>query len=387
MSIIKLFTRLKVSKANEQGLVPMECLRVGHWDYPDIPGGLNVDQALLRELKANFDAGAKGFEVLLNREHDDDQQAGWVKALELAPDGNSLYAMTQFTDARTAQEVDEEKLKYCSSELDLAWRDPEDKTEKRVFEGLALTNRPYIKRLKPIGVVLSERAANLSLGDAEAEPISGPTGKDPNMGTQTKENEQAGGGAVSLSEMEAKLAEQSTLTQRLEAQLAERGKEAHALSVKVRLSETKARINKAFRRGKITPAFATNLLKFAETVLTYGESSTIKLSEKRKPLRFKLDEAGADQDNQDKDREPVDELDVIENLLDIVETLPDALATNVSEEKADLDDDDPLNKPEDEADALDKLAQIAMKENKDLSYGKALELAERKILDRNGGRR
>ncbi len=128
-----------------------EVLRVGHWDYPDLSGGLSITPELLSELAANFQAGFKGWEVPLNREHDDERPVGWVKGLEVEGDG--LYALFEITDSETRGLVDDGSLKYCSSELDLAWFDPEAKREMPVFEGLALTNRPYIKRLAPVAPV------------------------------------------------------------------------------------------------------------------------------------------------------------------------------------------------------------------------------------------
>lgn len=378
-SKVKLVTTLKATPRAD-GLWPMECLRIGHWDYAGIPGGLAVDQALLKDLKSNFDAGAKGFEVLLNREHDDDRPAGWVKGLELAADGNSLIALVDITDEESKGDVEDEKVKYCSSELDLAWLDPEDKSEKRVFEGLALTNRPYIKRLKPIGVVLSERSANLRLDEdaeepedekpkvaaSEDEPVSGPPEKeDTTVDPKDKKTEEpTGGGAVALSELKATLAEETAARKRLEAQLAESDKQSHDLSARIRLNDATARINKAYKKGKVTPAFAKTVLAFAEAVIQHGDTTKIKLSAK---VKIKL---------ADGEEKETDELDIVDGILDMIDTLPDDLVVDGEKEKADLSDEE--KEPKDDEDDLDKAAKAEMKENKDLTYEAAVHLAERK---------
>jgi len=123
-------------------------------------GGVVVTPDLLASLVENFNRGAKGFEVMVNRDHDDDRPCGWVKQLDLAPDGQSIYALFEVTDPATRELVDTGSLRYVSSELDLGWFDPEARERRQVFEGLALTNRPYIKRMEAMSVNLTDRLPN-----------------------------------------------------------------------------------------------------------------------------------------------------------------------------------------------------------------------------------
>lgn len=155
--VVALKTLVFLSSIGGKGPYRAEVLRCGHWDYPGIPGGLDITTDLLDEMVRNFSEGAKGWEVPVNREHDDERACGWVKPGSLERIGDSLFATFDVTDPKTAQEIEDGTLAYVSSELDLSWFDPEDKQTKRVFEGLGLTNRPYIKRMGRIEPVnLSE---------------------------------------------------------------------------------------------------------------------------------------------------------------------------------------------------------------------------------------
>lgn len=375
------------------GMFRVEALRVGHWDYP-IDGGLNVTPDLLRELKRNFDLGAKGFEVPVdgrstgdheNTAHSDADadDCGWVKRLELADGDTRLLAYFDLTDSKTKADVEAGNLKYCSSELDLAWFDPEDKTTKRVFEGLALTNRPYIKRMEPIQPVnLSEFAAN----DFAGKPGDG--GTNPHQTTLQeetmaktleelqKENEllkvqlkeaQAGNGTAKTDEGNVKLAELSKVNEALRVQLAQVEKSNRETAAKLRLGEIKAKLAGLARKGKITVPIYKKVFALAEALVTTG-TSEIKLGCKKKL------EEGEEGDG-------VDKLDVVESVLDVLGQLPDSIATDPDKEA--VLDEDSETKDEDDDEALDKEARAQMRENPKLKYRQALVLAEKKL---RGGR-
>lgn len=369
------------------GMFRVEALRVGHWDYP-IDGGLNVTPDLLRELKRNFDLGAKGFEVPVDGRSTDDHEntahsdadaddCGWVKRLELADGDTRLLAYFDLTDEKTKANVEAGNLKYCSSELDLAWFDPEDKTTKRVFEGLALTNRPYIKRMEPIRPVnLSEFAANEFAGkpgDGGNEPppinlqeeIMAKTLEEllkENESLQLQLKEALATKPAANPESEVKLSELSKDNEALRVQLAKVEKSNRETAAKLRLGEIKAKLTGLARKGKITVPIYKKVFALAEALVTTG-TSVVQLGCKKKL------EEGEEGDG-------VDKLDVVESVLDVLGQLPDSIATDPDKEAV-LDEDSDTSNDDDEK--LDKEAKAQMSANTKLTYRQALVLAEKKL--------
>lgn len=348
------------------GQYRVEALRVGHWEYPGIEGGFEITPQILREMKANFDAGAKGYEVPLNLEHEDERSCGWVKGLELSDDGQHLFARFEIQDEDTRKRVDEKKLKYCSSEIDLAWFDPEAKRTLRVIEGLALTNRPYIKRMQPIQPLnLSEFAANdhqeetmpKTLAEAEAEIAS----------LKAQLSDKQVGSDPKLTELQAQLNEAKARDEAQRARLAELEKVQRETSTKLRMTEVRTRLTNLVKRGKLTVPAYKKVLALAETLVS-EDRAVIQLAAKRK-----LDEGGAE----------TDKLDVVDSVLDILNQLPDSIATDSGNDKAELDEDGPSSDDPSESDddKLDREARAAMKEDPKLTYRQAVRLAEKKLKE------
>lgn len=317
-----------------------EILRCGEWDYPGLARKLKVDKAMLDELKANFDKGAKGYELLLNQEHQDDRACGWVKAVER--DGDSLYALFDVTEPDVKRKVANGTLKYTSSELDLSWKDPETGRTMRVLEGLALTNRPFIKRMAPAAPVV-----NLSEFPTQPNPSSG--------GRKAMAAPAPADTHAELTELRARLAEMEVTTRR---------------------KDIKARLNSLVRKGKITRPVYEHVLALSEALFQgNGGSTTIALKE---PVKIRLSYTRLGED-EDAEAPETDKLDVVDQVLDTLEQLPDSVATD-DPDKAELEEDEenPL-----EPANLDKTAQAMCKENPKLTYREALVLAEKKA----GGKR
>ncbi len=374
----------------EEGLYRAEALRVGHWDYPGLDGGLSVTPELLSELYRNFKGGAKGYEVPVDgpcrggeaHSDSDAHDCGWVKGLELSADGNVLTALIEITNEDVRQMVDEGSLRYCSSELDFAWFDPEDKREKRVFEGLALTNRPYIKRLAPLAPV------NLAEFEDEVGPLTpspSPRGGEGSgkegffkTGDETmpmtleqaqaeiarlKEQVASGDSTARLTELQTKLAEAEAREKASAAQLAEMDLRTRAVQKQLRLSDATARLKALVNRGKLTRPMYERAVSLTDALLDAEGGTVVKLASKRK-----LEEGG----------EAVDTLDVVDQVLDILESLP----ASISDDAELAEDDDDEKKDEDEK--LEAAAKAAMKEDPKLSLHDAYVLAERKV--RGGAR-
>lgn len=405
------------------GAYRAEVLRPGHWDYPGIEGGLKIDRSLLEEFVSNFNAGVKGFEQPLNRDHDDAQPCGWVRALELTPLG-SLAAHFDITDANTRTLVDEGTLRYVSAELDLGWFDPEHKQERRVFEGLALTNRPYIKRMGPVERVanLSEYAGDLARLNCEIHDDEGrlngsqpgcnrkkrktlgmktawkkppttmtaaeirhphPTPETlrgaapshrilheetnmPSTGTQNTSTTESAATDVRPVDLEIRLAQESADKRRLEAELSDLRASQRATLARVRMSEWKDRTVRLARKGKITPPVSKRLLRVGQVLLAEGKS-TIQLDKK---VKFADDEA------------ETDSVDMIDEILDMLEELPAGVSTD-DDDKASLEEADPAAKGNMD-DEIAKLAERLLAENPGLGR-KAYLMADKQVRGKGRG--
>jgi hypothetical protein len=140
--------------------IRVEVLRTGEWLHEMAPEGrLVVTERDLDEIVRNFRDGVFGYELPVNLNHMDDSTdaVGWVTALERQ--GESLYATIRPTTDEIVDRVRDGRLRFASAELVVRGRDPETRREVTALRAVALTNRPYIKRMNPAQVVtLSERA-------------------------------------------------------------------------------------------------------------------------------------------------------------------------------------------------------------------------------------
>jgi hypothetical protein len=348
----------------------VQCLRVGHWDYPGLEGGLNITPELLIELKRNFDAGAKGREVPVDgpcrggEAHSDSDlhDCGWCRRLEI--ENGQLWAYFDVTNDDIRQMLDEGSLRYCSVELDLAWFDPEDKTEKRVFEGLSLTNRPYIKNMDPVEVNLSEASHDSPGEQNRAETKEVPMAQTAeslqaevdSLKAQLAEAKKVAVDPTKLSALEAKLKEQE---EGYKARLAELETANRKTAARLRMTEIESRLKSLVRRGQLTAPVYARAINLSQALVEDGKA-LVHLSAK-----VKLGE------------QETDSLDVVEELVGLLSELPQGVPVD---DDVDLDED---GKPtSDDDNDLDLAARAAMKENPKLTYREAVSLAERR---RKGG--
>jgi hypothetical protein len=157
--------------------IRVEVLRTGEWTHEQAPGGvLRIAPEDLDEIVRHFRNGTFGYELPVNLNHMDDSTdaIGWVTALERQ--GESLYATIRPTSEEVVHRVQDGRLRYASAELVVRGRDPETRREVTALRAVALTNRPYIKRMAPAQVVMLSERARLA-----TQPQQG--GKEP-MNTQ-----------------------------------------------------------------------------------------------------------------------------------------------------------------------------------------------------------
>ncbi len=126
-----------------------QVLRVGEFYDPRYKT-FRIDEALLQQLKDNFDAKVLGVDVALDVNHAPENGAyAWIKSLSIRNGG--LWATFKDITA-TAQQYFREKIyKYFSVEFAPfeTVQDGKKVTIKNVLRGIALTNRPVIKGMQP----------------------------------------------------------------------------------------------------------------------------------------------------------------------------------------------------------------------------------------------
>lgn len=378
------------------GLYRVDIIRCGKWDYPRPggDGGFEITPAVIKELADNFNGGIMGAEVPVNVDHEEEDgkpgslsDCGWVKGVEVTPDGKTLVGLIDVTDPDVKTKVDNGSLKFSSAELDFERVCPElsaggDTRPRIVLEGLALTNHPYIKRMNPISpaIMLSDRAALNAAGvhypsvmaddDPEETPVAGVNGG------QAKE---------------APMPEEITLTDlqkendALKARLAELEKnpdakaalaEAKRLGQDIKLRDTEDSVRKLVRRGKVSPVVATRLLRFAE-ILIKGNGATLTLSEPVAGRKYKLAEGDSD--------DPIDKLDVIQEVVDMLGELPDAVAMDPTQANL-AEDDDPKDKGDDDEELMKEADKVQASDPK-LSRREAYAKARKNLAEKKGGNR
>jgi len=126
-----------------------EVCRTGEF-YDQRYGVFKVDEDKLRRIKSNFDDGILGVDIALDVNHDPDKGAyAWIKSLEVR--GNALWAkFHKFTEEGKRSFLDQ-VFRYFSVEFGPfdTVRDGKKVTVRDVLRGIALTNRPVIKSMRP----------------------------------------------------------------------------------------------------------------------------------------------------------------------------------------------------------------------------------------------
>ena len=124
-------------------------LKTGQY-YDPRYGDFKVTPKLLEALKKNFDDNVLGIDVAIDLNHNPAGGAfAWIKSLEI--EGNALYMVIKDVTEEGKKILKEKIYKYFSVEFGIF--DCVKKGKKMsihdVLKGVALTNRPVIKGMKP----------------------------------------------------------------------------------------------------------------------------------------------------------------------------------------------------------------------------------------------
>lgn len=141
-------------------------------------GDLDFNAKTLREMKANFDAGAREIDIAIDRDHkatDGDSTAmGWVEAMELRPalsDGTpaGLWGCIRWTDIGL-HEIESGHYRYFSPEFKPEYTNQlTGRTFHNVVIGGALTNRPFLKAIPAIA--LAEGVSRTAWGSIDKSSL------------------------------------------------------------------------------------------------------------------------------------------------------------------------------------------------------------------------
>lgn len=389
-----------LSEITQDGeLYSVEALRVGRWFYPfysedatDPRNFFELSQETLKNMVDRFHAGVKGHDLPLNVDHYEDEDkprslttCGFVKDLQLFDNGNRVKALFTVTDPEVKEKVDNGSLKYSSSELDFAWMDPEacgtlgDCSLKEVFEGLALTNYPHLKRMQPVEPVVINLSEFCKCGGCrhDTKEVTVPKTVEElqaELSSLQVQLKDANGSAEKMAAVEVKLSEISkelatkyaSLAEdkkTTDAKLAEVEARANATQASLELSQITERLKSLVRKGKLTVPIYTRALALCGHLIQ-GGSRNVQLSTK---VKVKLAD-GSEQD--------MDKIDVVSEVLDMLQDLPDSISTDGDNT---IVDENREMQGSDTEEEMDKIACSLREKDPKLTYREAVKLAERQI--------
>jgi phage I-like protein len=141
----------------------IQATKIGVFQHP-LYGKLDFSLKELNKYIQNFRLGVRGQELNIDFGHEEfrDDAAGWVKDVEIRtnepdPEHNGLWYLVEWTDEGSTS-LTSKRYRYFSIDFSTKWKDPTGKVFTNILNGGALTNRPYIKGMKPI--TLSELNLN-----------------------------------------------------------------------------------------------------------------------------------------------------------------------------------------------------------------------------------
>ncbi len=240
-------------KLSEDGAVPkrVQLLRTGAFNYDG--EAMNITSAMLQSFVKNFNEKVRGYEdgkLPVDYFHENEKiAAGWIASLTIEVEDTELWAEVHWTPKAEKILADGE-LRYLSVEFSFDYESNEGgKRFGPTLFGAGLTNRPFIKGMKPV--------KTLSEGDYKMTP----------------EQMQA-----KIAELEAMIADLKKQVGGSAEALAAAKTEADGLKQEKAMSEKKASFDKMLSEGKAVeaqrePFMSGDMTKFAELAKPLNSSS------------------------------------------------------------------------------------------------------------------
>lgn len=135
----------------ENRVSEVQIMPFGRYQHP-VHGELVFDSTRAEQFAYNINNRVRRTDLDIDYDHKkyDGRAAGWIKHGTVRPDG--LYATIEWTEP-AYQSLKKGEYRYFSPEFMFNWTDPKDNvTYENVLSGGALTNRPFLKDIKPINL-------------------------------------------------------------------------------------------------------------------------------------------------------------------------------------------------------------------------------------------
>jgi hypothetical protein len=251
-------------KLTEGNKVPdrVQLMRVGNFLYEG--DDLQITPNLLLSFKNNFNEKVRGYDdgkLPIDYFHENERiAAGWIANLDLENNDTELWADVQWTP-KASQMICDGELRYLSAEFHFDYQHNEGgKKFGPTLLGAGLTNRPFIKGMKPVKT-LSEGAGEMNLEQAMAK-IAELEKQIAELQKAAQEDQAADDAGTEMGELKKKLAA-------MEADAEKNKEEKKKLEEEKKCAEQKAKFDKMLSEGKSIEAqreafMSGDMIKFAD---------------------------------------------------------------------------------------------------------------------------
>jgi len=237
----------------ESRLRKMQICKTGKFFDPRY-GKFEITLSMLSEMVSNFEKGVRGVVPALDYKHEaDDVAAGWFKKLYIQSE-SELWAEIEMTPKGEKVLADKE-FGYISAEFEDQYSDNESGQKHGcVLLGAGLTNRPVLKRMKPV-VQLSE-TENKEDGMKKLEDMNLEEMKKycQELEMKNKELMEKMKPEPEVKPSEPKPEEDPEMEKKLEIELAQAKKELAEANQKLELAEKTTSFTKLLSEGKACEA-------------------------------------------------------------------------------------------------------------------------------------
>jgi phage I-like protein len=140
--------RLSENNSSELSDKNIQIFKAGIFSYWE-PGDMILSKEIFNSMIINFNNNARGVDIAIDYDHCIGVAAGWIKELYLGEDQVSLFAKVEWTKEAEAK-LKDNQYKYISGEFVYEYEDEKNVKHGPTLLGAALTNRPFLKSMKPV---------------------------------------------------------------------------------------------------------------------------------------------------------------------------------------------------------------------------------------------
>lgn len=218
-------------------------------------GKFEITNSMLSEMVSNFEKSVRGVVPALDYKHEsDDVAAGWFKKLYIQND-SELWAEIELTP-KGEKVLSDKEFGYISAEFEDQYIDNETGVKHGcVLLGAGLTNRPVLKRMKPV-VQLSETDQGDQMKKLEDMSLEEMKKYCQELEAKNKElmDKMKPEAPAEEKPAEAKPNEETEMEKKLEIELAQAKKELAEANQKLELAEKTTTFTKLLSEGKACEA-------------------------------------------------------------------------------------------------------------------------------------